>query len=388
MISFTTAECMTAYADLAEFLVDNFNQPDLEALRAIFAVCHSQYEKDEPVWLFVIGASSSGKTAIAINCVSALGNVQVMGDMTAKALLTGTKDGVEHSILNQVGSGILAFKDFTTIISQRDEDKRVIAAQLREVYDGSFRRQTGQRDASWSGKITVIAACTPAIERAWGLSRELGERFLQVRWNSPSDPLETARKARQQKGKEKEIATRMRYLTQKFFGNADFVGTADPDFPDELSDRVDHLATCVARLRAHVIRDSHGKRDIIEASTFEEPPRLAKSLSTIALHHAHLFRRPVVTKEDVGVALRVGLDSIPQSRARIVKNLPLDASLPASTLKHFAQVPPGTIDWNAQELSALGVIEISSDALEDDHYRFTPEFVALWKVARGLESAI
>jgi hypothetical protein len=388
MLSIATPECLVSYTALAEFLTDNFYQPDLEALRAILAVCHSQYEKDEPVWLFVIGAPSSGKTAIAINCVSALPNAQVTGDMTAKALLTGTKDGAQHSILNQLGSGILAFKDFTTIISQRDEDKRVIAAQLREVYDGSFRRQTGQRDAIWNGKITVIAACTPAIERAWGLSRELGERFLQVRWASPDKPLETARRARKQKGREHEIAKEMRSLTKDFFGKANFVGTPDPDFSDTLSDRIDHLATTVARLRAHVIRDSHGKRDIIEASTLEEPPRLAKSLGAIAIHHAHLFRRPEVTREDVAVALRVGLDSIPLSRARIVNNIPIDASIPADTIKHFTKMPPTTIDWNAQELAALGVIDITTDALQDDHYKFTPEFLEVWAIAKGFTPPI
>lgn len=382
------ADCVAAYGALAEFLTTNFYQPDLEALRAIFAVCHSQYEQDEPVWLFVIGASGSGKTSIAINCVSALPNSQIMGDLTTKALLTGTKDGAQHSILEQVRSGILAFKDFTTIISQRDEDKRVIASQLREVYDGSFRRITGQRDAAWSGKITIIAACTPAIERAWGLSRELGERFLQVRWQSPDKPLETARSARQQKGREKAIATEMRVLTQRFFTVASNTATGDPVLPDAMADRIDHLATCVARLRTHVIRDGHGKRDIIEATISEEPTRLAKSLGTIALHHAHLFRHPEVTKQDVSVALRVGLDSIPLSRARIVNNMPLDASIPAATVRHFSQTPPTTIAWNAAELAALGVLEVTTDALSDEHYKFTPEFVELWKIAKGIESTI
>src|SRR5207245_4799010 len=46
--------------------------------------------------------------------------------------------------------------------------------------------------------------CTPALDRAWAIQRDLGERFLCVRWHRRDGP-EVARRACAQRGHEKEI---------------------------------------------------------------------------------------------------------------------------------------------------------------------------------------
>src|SRR5882724_8917303 len=205
--------CTTAWDQLSTHLRTHFNEPDLDALRAVLSVAHSHYDEGDPVWAFVIGASGSGKTSICINAISQWPKVLIMSDITPKAFLPGGKDGYTVGILETMGkSGILAFKDFTTILSQRDDDRRVISSQLREIWDGSFSRNSGARRADWQGKVTVIAAVTPAIERSWSVGRELGERFMQIRWNSPRDSVKTARMAADQKGSETNIYGRTKRL--------------------------------------------------------------------------------------------------------------------------------------------------------------------------------
>src|SRR5438445_4197967 len=153
-----------------------FFQPDLEAVRVTLAAAASHFHKDcDPFWLFILGPSGADKTSLCINSLLDLPQVHMQGELTAKTFLSGYTGTAHPSLLHQIGSGILAFKDFTTFMSKRPEEQAEIASQLREIYDGSFVKNTGKGiTISWKGKITVIAAATPALERAWASRRDLG----------------------------------------------------------------------------------------------------------------------------------------------------------------------------------------------------------------------
>jgi hypothetical protein len=374
--------CNDAWDQLSTHLKTHFNEPDLDALRAVLAVAHSHYDEGDPVWAFVIGASGSGKTSICINAISQWPKVIIMSDITPKAFLPGGKDGYTVGILETMGkSGILAFKDFTTILSQREDDRRVISSQLREIWDGSFSRNSGARRADWQGKVTVIAAVTPAIERSWSVGRELGERFMQIRWNSPRDSVKTARMAAEQKGSETEIYCRTKKLCADLFKASAPAKSKSPYFTKALKSRIHHLSVAIAQLRTHVIRDTHGKREIIDLTSTEEPTRISKSLSTIACHHALLFRKDGVDENDLLVSTKVGVDSIPLTRSKVIHSIPLNAKIDLTTICHFTGMPRSTVLWHLEELTALKVLNGISSRFSDsiDNYEFTEEFLSHWK---------
>ena len=363
---------------LAAHINKHFYHSDLEALRAVLSAVHAHYAGSDPVWLFVIGPSGSGKTSVAINCISRLPDVMVMSDLTPKSLLVGTADGESKSILNHP-SIILAFKDFTTMISKRDDDQREIVATLREVYDGETSRRTGQAKREWSGKCTVIAAVTPAIERAWAIHRDLGERFMQVRWANSTMPARVAKMARDQRGQEKAIAEDMRALTAAFF--ADVATMPAAELSDDHGDRIDCAATLIAKLRSHVVRDTHNGRQIIDVSAPEEPTRLAKSLATLACHHATLFGREMVEEPDMKVALRVGLDTVPNSRLRIIQAIPPEDTIGTGDIRAISDVHKNTLLWQTDELEAVGALSLGKTVDDERTCAFTRTFRALWEKA-------
>lgn len=355
---------------LSQYIEANFHKPDLEALRCVLAAERAHFHAGDPVWLFVIGPSGSGKTAIVVQCASAVDRTYVESSVTTKSLLSGTADGQKSSLLEIIGSGIIIFKDFTTILSKRDEDQKEIVSQFREVFDGRWSIRTGQRSAIWEGKITVIAAVTPAIERAWAVHRDLGERFLQVRWFN-NDSLKIASAARLQRGREKLIGAEMKRLTREFFS----AKNSTPSMSDEGGERIDILATVIARLRGKVNRDTKTKA-IIDATQPEEPTRIAKALDSLVCHHAGLFAREI-TEDDFRIALRVGFDSVPHKRSLVMEKVPLEGSIFSSKIANETNQPHATIDYHVDELGALGVLTVNANVLGKE-VSINPQFLALW----------
>jgi len=359
---------------VSQHITSHFHAPDLEALRCVLAACHAQYFPGDPVWLFVIGPSGSGKTSIVVNCAATLTNVFVESSVTSKSLLSGAKDGHKSSLLQLIGSsGTLVFKDFTTILSKKDDEQREIVSQFREVYDGRYSIRTGQRSAIWTGKVTVIAAVTPAIERAWAVHRDLGERFLQVRW-AGNDSLRIAESARSQRGKELSITKDMQILVKDFFTTT----TTIPEVSTEQGHLIDVIATIVARMRGNVIRDKDRARTIIEVSLPEEPTRIAKGMEALATHHAALFSRSV-GPEDFAIAARVGFDSAPARKMKIMRAIPEDG-IPVLELASKVCIPEATLRYTLMELESLELTSaVEVGAFREIHIH--PKTKPLWKEA-------
>lgn len=353
---------------LVSYLEANFYKPDLEALRAVLAAQRAHFFMGDPVWLFVIGPSGSGKTAIIVQCASAVDRTYVESSITTKSLLSGTLDGQKASLLEVIGSGILIFKDFTTILSKRDDDQKEIISQFREVFDGRWSIRTGQRSAIWEGKITVIAAVTPAIERAWAVHRELGERFMQVRWFS-SDSRKIANAARLQRGREKIIGAEMRRLTKDFFS----IKTPTPTMTEEQGNRIDDLATVIALLRGNVHRDP--KSHVIDSIQPEEPTRIAKALDSLVCNHAGLFGREI-TEDDFRIAYRVGFDSVAIKRNLIMGHIPLDGSTTTQKLAADVNLPETSVIYQLEELSAINAVQIIPNLISKE-VKIHPNF-GLW----------
>lgn len=360
--------------ELALYIEANFHKPDLEALRCVLAAQRAHFFEGDPVWLFVIGPSGSGKTSIVVACAAAVERTWVESSITTKSLLSGMSDGQKASLLEIIQSGILIFKDFTTILSKREEEQKEIVSQFREVYDGRWSIRTGQRSAIWEGKITVIAAVTPAIERAWAVHRDLGERFMQVRWFN-NDSLKIANAARLQRGREKLIAAQMRKLTKDFFTKQ----TTTPQLSDEDGERVDILATVIARLRGKVNRDTKTK-EVIDASQPEEPTRIAKSLDSLICHHAALFARENVTEDDFRIAYRVGFDSVPHRRAQVMERIPLEEAIQPVKIATALNLPYTTVETTIEDLCALEVLTLSSSIVKE--VKINENFRALWLSAQ------
>lgn len=370
-----------AFTLYTKHLKEWFFNPDIEAARITLAAAASHFHKDcDPCWLFILGPSSGDKTSVCINSLLDLPQVHMQGDITAKTFLSGYTGTSHPSLLHKIQSGILAFKDFTTFMSKRPEEQTEIASQLREIYDGSFVKNTGKGiEIRWKGKMTVIAAATPALERAWATRRDLGERFLQVRI-ARKDGIQQSEFAQRQRGKEEFISSTMRKLARDFFQCTPSITNPPPRLSGSQITRVAAMAELVSHCRGVVPRHPI-TNDICDLPQVENSGRLAKALASLISNHAALFRRTEISEEDMNIGKRLAMNTIPATRALVIDYIPVKGALAADRLVVQSGLPESTIGFLTEDLEALGVLRIQHNKSLADELMLSSGIATLWKQA-------
>jgi hypothetical protein len=370
------------WSSLSTFANQWFYHPDMMAIRIILIAIAAQFDPhSEPIWMFLNGPSGSGKTALGINPMMNLPNITTVDSLTVHTFLSGYIGSENAGLLKQIGpSGTILFPDFTTFLSLRDDNRRELASQMRRIYDGKLDTKNGAKTSdSWSGKLTIIAAVTPIIERYWGLLREMGDRFLQVRWPRYHGP-SVAAASRKHQGREKFIADNLLRLTTDFFTSPRINYNGIPDVTDAQGDQLAAMAEIVCYLRAQVNREATGNREIRDVPQIEQTGRVGKGLPALVRYSAVLMRRDYINADDMAIASRIAIDCLPHTRAMIIQSIPPDDSIGATDLMKLTNINPSTLKWNMDELSALGIIDISHSDIETS-YKMSSHIREMWKMA-------
>jgi hypothetical protein len=353
-----------AWTNLTSHLNKWFYKPDIEALRIIYSAVASHYLlSTEPIWPIVIAPPSSGKTSIAVSPLMSLEGSHLIGALTPNTLLSG-KAGRQSSLLHRIGpSGFMIMKDFGTFLSMRENDRNEIMSQLREVYDGEFGRQGGAGNIpSWRGKLTIVAAATQAVDRAWSFQHDLGERFTNIRWRAYHNR-QAGRFACNQIDDERAVKDETRRLVRVLFDLRPL--TLPPPLSDSQREQIVDLALFVAHMRCTVVRDSSGKREIIDVGQPEGITRLHKTLSTLARFHASMFGCPTCVGEaDMEILKRVAVEAVRPSRWDFIRHIPFEGEINKGDLQKLTHIPSSSIGWIGAELEALGLVECYTQAEE------------------------
>jgi len=280
------------FAALSRILETNFYKPDLQATRIVLGTINAHYlNVGDPAWLFVVAPPGSGKTTTSIMGACGLPQVVPLSEFTENSFLSGFHGHIEPGLLEKLGhtsqegqhyttkgDAIFMAKDFTTVLSMRRETRAMILAQLREIHDGCFKRAFGTGvTKEWHGRVTIIAAVTPVLDRHYGVFNVLGERFLNLRWPRPDSP-EAGEWAIRQQGREADIQAQMQAAIKAIFKQA---AKAKPALPKAMETRIAQLAEVVALGRTHVFRSSYGNREIEYVPEAEANTRLSKGIAAI-----------------------------------------------------------------------------------------------------------
>lgn len=221
----------------------------------------------DPLWLMLIAPSSGGKSTLLAPAAS-VPSVFFLDDLTEKTFLSGYKvKGKETSLLKLIGSGVICFSDFTSILSKNPNSRGEILGQLRLVFDGQFSKRTGLGEITWKGKIGCIAAATPDVYFILEQSRSMGERFIYYTLNQPTDD-EIVHKQEEVKMSSKEISEAMQPFYREYCSSVhEFVkkhGIPELSMTKEQQERVHAAAIFCVSAKATIRLDfKTGKPDTL-----------------------------------------------------------------------------------------------------------------------------
>lgn len=291
---------------------------DKGIIKVVTGIVIANKLKGDPVWLIIVTSSGGMKTEL-IRGLNKIDGIYSLSDLTPQTFLSGEKGNKDASLLLRIPREvILTFKDFTTVLTMHRDKRHAILSQLREIYDGEFKKPFGTGETKeWKGKLGFIAGVTSVIDNYQSIYQTLGERFVQYR-PLQADPIELSLKAMGNSGKEQE----MREEIQNAF--ADFItGIKIPEekivIPEELKNKIAYLSAFCVRARSGVIREGYSTREIELIPDAELPTRLAKQL--ITLTSAFSLISGGFTDEDYELIYKIGMDTLPKNRKLTINAL-------------------------------------------------------------------
>jgi phage/plasmid primase-like uncharacterized protein len=314
----------------------------------------------DPVWVMIVGPSSGGKTEL-IMAIVRLPYVRLGATLTEAALLSGTPkkqkaSGSKGGLLREIGKfGILALKDFTSILAMHRDRRAEVLAALREIFDGSWTRDVGTDGGlrlEWSGKMGLIAGCTAAIDSYHGVMSVMGERFLFYRLPK-TDPIGQAEQALANTGKVYAMRKELADAVTGLFAGLD-IQRELPPIDDSETRKLVTLSSLVAGARSAVERDSY-KREIELVLDTEAPARLAQTLRRL---YAGMLAIGLDRATAWPLVVKTGLDCVPKLR-RAVFDVLADADCWLKTKEVATEThhPTSTAKRCLEDLNAHGVVD-------------------------------
>src|SRR3990172_566831 len=271
------------YRNLGDFYRRTFRTDDTAPVDVCLATVATGATEGDALWVYVVGAPSSGKTEI-LRAFREPKNetTYYLSSLSPNSLVSGLKDG-KH-LLPELDGKTLIIKDFTMTLEMHRENRDALFGALRDAYDGSYSKAFGSvGTVGFDSHFNLIAAVTNAIDSYYTVQSILGQRFLVVRTTFP-DEFDT--------DGERDIGARRERFTRHV---REVLKACEreplPPCPESFREEIKGLAREIALLLT-----------------------LVQGIANVRAHSD-------VMDEDVEIARRVARDTIPALRVQIIKTI-------------------------------------------------------------------
>jgi hypothetical protein len=298
--------------------------PDATPIYAMLGAIAANILPGDPVWLGLLASPSSAKTELLLSAAG-LPHVVQASTLTPAALLSGTPKSQQAAtarggLLREIGSfGILLFKDFTSILSMRQDTKVDTLAALREIFDGSWTRRFGSdggKTATWTGKVGLLFGVTGVIDSHYTAISEMGDRYLLCRLKQSKRQLEFALKHSGSRNSQMRNELKAA-VTKLFAARSPLQATSTLALDSDEYEEFDRIVSLAVRLRGMVERDRR-TREIEAIPGAEGPARIALCLERLL---AGLIALGLKRKTAFRVITTVAMDSTPPLRRQAYEYL-------------------------------------------------------------------
>ncbi len=361
---------------------------------ALASIIATRMKLGDPVWMLLIGASSSGKSQIlrplALTDTKFIHRVD---DLTENTFLSGMKvkkGEKEISLLKQIGStGIIVISDFTVIFSKSSESRAAILSQFRMVYDGEMTKYSGTSNEpiTWKGSLGVLAGSTPSIYTHFEEVADMGERFIYYRMKN-YDIEKATRISLDRKIFGKELDEKLSDIYAEYVKDSIKNVKDMPDVSPEVHERIINIAMFAALLRTPTHYDRYAK--VIDKLPISEMPMrvalqllaVAKGLMVMSYYDHESWE---LSEKDIGYIEWCAYSLANEERRaclRILSSIPEYEYISGQAIADQIGLNTTVINMNLQHLSAIGVVDRFGDGTS---LKWRMKNIDYWNIVRRLE---
>ena len=355
----------------------------------------------DPIWLHLIAPPSSGKTEFidSVRFVKKNGKDLVfpISDLTVNTFASGQK-GKDTSLLNEVRRGsMVVFKDFTSMISKEPVAQKAIMGQLREIYDKTYVKRTGNgKKVIWEGKIGIITGCTQVIYNQSEEFAAMGDRFMmyQIKQPNEKDALRKVYQNMQDNTFDKKRKKIQEYMDSYLNYCFDNIENVDIHLPEKTVNDIINIVSFTTKVSSGIITNDKKDNRVEFVPEKTMPMRMFKQI--LGMAKAFLFMNKIeakakgietevdLTEEQIKILYKVCFDSIPIRRRwalQIITKYELGTTTAglATKLGYQTAVVAG---WMAQ-LNGLGIVRREKDNNKDKWF-LKPEYQEIMVQFEGI----
>lgn len=354
----------TTLQSITDLYKKTFYTNDDESIALVAAVLISSKLKTPPIWLYLIGPSSGGKSAL-IDAFALCPFVTQVSDLTPNTFLSGmaNRGGRESSLLRRLGNNFtITMKDFTTIMSKSEQDQQIIISQMREIYDGYFTKETGGSETlSWGGKggpldpkgkATFVMASTESIYKVQEKFADMGTRAINYILKPIDRKLATKQALRNNNKLDERVTEIQEAFRDYIIYMIETMPAELPPLSDELENDIIEVSDFSTIARSSVYRDYKGAKSLVLSA--EMPMRMSKQLLGTAQILTHMSGG-VLPDHLRKAVYNIGFDSIPKQRRQTLEALAKYHRVTKSGVADYLNFPPDRAQEWIDDINSFGL---------------------------------
>lgn len=356
-------------------------------IKLLCAVVIANRLKRDPIWIFLIAPSGGGKTELLMG-LTELEEIYLMSLLTPNTFLSGMPGAKDASLLPKLSNKIMAFMDWTNLLSINRDALNEIMGQLRDIYGGRLVKTFGTgKIRSWEGKVGIIACSTQMVDFQQQKNAAMGERFVHYRIKMPERKL-VAKKALRNSERMMEMRKTMKQAFYAFFKGVTMPENVENLLPEDIEDEVIKIGNFCTMARSGVIRDFGFKKEVIFVPDVEMPTRIVQQLHTLA-SALQIINGNQFIKTDMDIIYKVALDSIPQTNKIVMIEMAKKDEQTTSEIATALGYPNPPIHQYLENLAMLGVCRRikgrdSTDGGTADKWTLNAEFAQILREYEGV----
>jgi hypothetical protein len=327
-----------------------------DALRVIYAVVIGNQLPDDPLWMYLVGPPSGGKTELLMS-LAKVPDVSYHSSVSAKSMLSGykTPGNQDPSLIPKLIDRIAVFKDWTEVLSSHEHEVNQLSGLMRGAYDGHIKRVFGNGESrEYKGTFNVLAGVTNMIHAH--NDTLMGERFLKFQLQEMS-----------QREQQRLIAKILNSDADTGRNNAlqdaanGFLNRAVegpyPPLEEWVSEKINALSRFVAQLRAKVPWRRDGMDKFLEYEPMPEVgARLAKQFKKLGQALAIVDGSDTVGKEAYRLIHRVAMDTAIGWPQKLLSQMLLTGPADVKTLSEEIRMDQSSVRRVLKDMQAMGVV--------------------------------